>query len=402
MAKAKRPGQAAGSIFKRSLRGRVTWVGMVTVGRNEKGGRVRRTVYGKTQGAVQEKIDNLREELRLGVKVEAGRTTFKDFATVWMDDIKGDSLKESTRATYSDLLKLHILPHLGSFTLEKIQPADLRTWQAALRRKRVGASTCRSAFVLVRGILKAAVKDDAIRYNAAERVDVPTAGAARRSALEPAQVLTLLAEARKRDAEALVVLGVVCGLRIGEVLGLEWRHVDLATATLHVEQQLVEARRSGARSLGTVKGRQGEDKKRDVALPGIVIAALQRHRAVVHQRWVAEAEEALKAGVPAPANPTGPDELVFQAARGGPLRRSNWHRRTWKPIREAAGLPTHRFHDNRHCAASALIASGVDIATTAATLGHSSPHVTLRLYSHAVESRKREAAAKMDALYSSS
>ena len=92
--------------------------------------------------------------------------------------------------------------------------------------------------------------------------------------------------------------------------------------------------------------------------------------------------------------------LVFEAPNGGPIRRSNWHRRVWVPIRKAAGLDSLRYHDLRHAAASALLGAGIDVATTAAILGHSSPAVTLRVYSHSIPSRQREAAAKLDALYS--
>jgi integrase len=72
----------------------------------------------------------------------------------------------------------------------------------------------------------------------------------------------------------------------------------------------------------------------------------------------------------------------------------------WTPIRNAAKLPKGtRFHDLRHAAASALLGAGQDVATVAGILGHSSPAVTLRVYSHALPSRMREAADAVDTLY---
>jgi integrase len=51
-----------------------------------------------------------------------------------------------------------------------------------------------------------------------------------------------------------------------------------------------------------------------------------------------------------------------------------------------------RFHDLRHYAATRLVASGMDVRTIAARLGHADPHTTLRVYSHAIEERDRRAA----------
>jgi len=97
-----------------------------------------------------------------------------------------------------------------------------------------------------------------------------------------------------------------------------------------------------------------------------------------------------------------PEKLVFVDSQGAPLRRSNFQRRVWEPLRKAAKLPERtRFHDLRHPAASALLGAGQDVATVSGTLGHSGPHVTMRVYAHALPSRKREAADRIDAPYGS-
>ena len=72
----------------------------------------------------------------------------------------------------------------------------------------------------------------------------------------------------------------------------------------------------------------------------------------------------------------------------------------WQPIKTKAQLPAKlRFHDLRHACASTLLANGQDVPTVAATLGHSSPATTMRIYAHALTSKKAEAAARMDALF---
>jgi integrase len=54
----------------------------------------------------------------------------------------------------------------------------------------------------------------------------------------------------------------------------------------------------------------------------------------------------------------------------------------WKKAREAAGLPTLRFHDLRHAWCSHLISEGVTSAEVAKMAGHRDSGVTERIYFH--------------------
>jgi integrase len=87
-----------------------------------------------------------------------------------------------------------------------------------------------------------------------------------------------------------------------------------------------------------------------------------------------------------------PSALVFASSEGQPLHYSNWRRRTWVPACKAIGLPTLRFHDLRSMSATALLASGVDVKTAHARLGHASPSVTLGIYARATAEGDRAAA----------
>ena len=81
---------------------------------------------------------------------------------------------------------------------------------------------------------------------------------------------------------------------------------------------------------------------------------------------------------------------MFVNARGNPWG-ENLSRRL-KPCLRAAGLPTSiDLHCLRHTFGSHLIRAGADVKTVQALLGHSSAMVTLDIYAHAFEDRKREA-----------
>jgi integrase len=89
---------------------------------------------------------------------------------------------------------------------------------------------------------------------------------------------------------------------------------------------------------------------------------------------------------------------VFCDTQGGPLRRSHFHERTFKPLLDEAGLPAIRFHDLRHTSATLLLSAGVHPKVVQERLGHSQISVTLDTYSHVLPTLQLEAAGKLDAL----
>jgi integrase len=194
-------------------------------------------------------------------------------------------------------------------------------------------------------------------------------------ALDADQTRALLAAARGDALEALYALAVATGLRLGELLGLRWGDVDLEAAAVHVRRAAVEGR-GGCVTFAEPKTSRS---RRMVDLSAFAIAALGRHRARLG------------------ATPH-PGRLVFTSSEGLPIRRTNLHRRSFKPLLVRAGLPDVPFHALRHTAATLALAAGVHPKIVQERLGHSSIALTLDTYSHAVPTLGRDAADRLDAL----
>jgi integrase len=119
--------------------------------------------------------------------------------------------------------------------------------------------------------------------------------------------------------------------------------------------------------------------RRRIDLPKIAVAALRRHR----RRMLA-------------AGHLGGH--VFCDTDGGPIRKSNLIRRSFKPLLVEANLPDIRFHDLRHTAATLLLAQNVHPKVVQERLGHAQIHITLDTYSHVLPSMQKDATARLDRL----
>jgi hypothetical protein len=85
---------------------------------------------------------------------------------------------------------------------------------------------------------------------------------------------------------------------------------------------------------------------------------------------------------------------VFTTLRGTPYHAATITR-AFKAAMTRAGLPTCRFHDLRHSAATFVLAQGMTLEDVKQLLGHSSITLTSNTYAHVLEQRQRQVARAM-------
>ena len=203
------------------------------------------------------------------------------------------------------------------------------------------------------------------------------------SILDAQQARTFLEAARGDRYEALYVLCLMAGLRLGEALALRWSDIDLDKGTLRVSRQLQRVRRDGDKS-GTLEFSEPKNaSRRTVGLPRRAVSALRSHRK-------RQLEDQLRAGALWQDN-----GLVFTNLTGGPLDAQNIVNRHFKPLLKRAGLSAIRFHDLRHSCLSLLAQRGEPIRDLQALAGHATAAFTLQRYTHHYDASARRTADAM-------
>lgn len=292
----------------------------------------------------------------------------------WLEDAVRQSVKKSTYNGYEIMVRVHIKPYLGAMNLDQITPFIIQNLYTRLEKNGKMARTRQLVHITLQKALNHAVKWGYLHNNPCISVEKPRSHRKNMKVLSPAEALSFLRVAQEDRLYTLFLLAITTGLRQGELFGLQWDDINFENQTLSVQRTVYEL--NGSFEIGEPKTGKS---RRLVDLPEFVTQALTEHRqSQPESKW------------------------VFCDLNGGLLRRQNVRRRHLVPLLKKAGLPIIRFHDLRHTAATLLLSEGVHPKIVQERLGHSQISVTLDIYSHVLPSMQKDAAAKVDALFSDS
>jgi len=308
--------------------------------------------------------------------VAPGVDTLETYARDWLRTATLN-LKASTVRYYTDNLENHIFPSLGTRPVTEVSRKDCRELIATTREKGLKIITVRGIARTLSAVLSQAVEDEHLSANPALRLGkYLRRGDEPKSKIDPftrdeAAYFVATAAEHFPEWHAWLLTGLRTGLRLGELLALEWRDVDWHGGYIQVQRNLVRG------TLTTPKNHQC----RRVDLSRQLRATLRLHRRRASVDW-------LKIGRPRPA-------WVFSSVVGSPLDESNV-RKAYSRILEKAELRHRRIHDLRHTFASLLIQQGESLVYVKEQMGHSSIQITVDIYGHLVPGGNRAAVDRLD------
>jgi integrase len=307
-----------------------------------------------------------------GDKRPVSKVSFVDYYINWIENYSGRTARgfsETTRPEYRRPIVAHALPKWEAWRLAEVEPADVRELFGAMRRDGESTSAIKKLRAALSAMFATAVDDNLLRANPVSGVRIPAAAASdepegddRAKALTREE-LSLLFGAIPAEWLLFFELLVHSGLRISEMLGLTWEHVDLGDSPrLEVREQVYKGKR---RRLKSGAGR------RDIPLsPGMARRLRERRRD--HYK--------------------GPKAPVFASSVGTPLIRGKIAERVLNPARASVGMEWVSFHNFRHTCASLLFSEGRNIKQVQEWLGYSDPGFTLRTYVHLMDAGVGDAA----------
>ncbi len=383
---ARRAAKGAGTIRKKSVtrNGKTYeyWEARLTVGTDAGTGKqVQRSITGKTQKEVTQKMKAAAVELDNGTYIAPNRQTVGQWLDNWAETYLG-GVKPFTVVSYKGQIKNHIKPAIGAIRLEALDAATVQRFYNSLSQEKDGKAglspkSVKNVHGVLHKALQQAVINGLIRNNPADACTLPRIEKKEIQPLTAPQIKAFMEEIKGHEFETLYTVTLFTGMREGEVLGLTWPCVDFSAGTITIKQQLQREKKKGGKyQLVPLKN----DKPRTITPAPWVMDLLRQHR-----RDQSAAQ--LLAGNMWD-NPSG---FVFTNEIGGHL--VSWTiAKKYKRIVKEIGRPDARFHDLRHTYAVTAIQAGDDIKTVQESLGHATASFTLDVYGHVTDQMKQASA----------
>lgn len=298
----------------------------------------------------------------------------------WLEG-KRLTIKSHTYEQYHQVVKTHINPLLGNVKLKDIKTFQIEHFYLEKRKSGTSENTVYLIHRVLRGALRHAYLMGLITRNPISPIKSPKPPKKEMKTYDDYQARNLLQAAEETDLEALLFVELATGLRIGEIIGLKWSDLDMEKGTLRVCRQVQRVK-----GVGLVFSEPKSEKSRRMLILGPeAIKKIRKHAERQYQ-------QKLFAGDRWEEN-----DLIFPNSIGKP-KEHNRLLKDFKAIAKKAGLPTIRFHDLRHSAATLMLQQEINPKIVQEILGHSDINLTLNTYSHVMPTLQREAASRLEEL----
>lgn len=313
-----------------------------------------------------------------GMHFEPSTMTVADFMDYWYQEYALVNLKHNTQLNYERAIRLQIKPAIGKYRLRSLTPAILQQFVNDLYREGYAKKSLSIFSSVVNNALRHAVHPwGFLKENPMQYVIMPSYDERKRTEKD---LKIIPMENLKRINEYLVEghplaipfhIGLHTGLRVSEVCGLQWKHIDLNRGTLRVEQAMINE--NGEWIFGTTKTLSSE---RQISLGASLVQILKKHRT-----WIKKNK--LKYG----AHYTESDNVCVKEC--GSIITPSVIKYNTRKMQDALSIEFN-FHSLRHTHATMLMENGAKVKDIQARLGHSRSAITIDTYSHLTQKMQDE------------
>lgn len=301
--------------------------------------------------------------------------------TIWMQNTIQYTTKPKTYERYNELIIGHIKTKLGDYELNELTPLILQNFITELLQsgnlltgKGLSSNTVNIIITILQNSLKSAFFCKELNEYVADKIQRP-------KIKEKEIACFSITEQRKIEKAVLtsnqdklfgILICLYTGLRIGELLALEWNDIDLLKGTLIVSKTCYYGKGMTNKFQRRISLPKTKSSNRIIPIPQVLLPMLKRIKSRSLSIYVI-------------ANKEKPISI-----------RS--YQRSFSLLLKNIGLNHRGFHAIRHTFATRAIEKGIDVKTLSEILGHKNASITLNRYVHSLLEHKRKMMNKLSDL----
>lgn len=379
-------------------RGKGSWRLTVSLGLGDDGNYIkkRKTVKAKNKTQARLLLNEFIMELEAGEYIDPSKMRFSDFIIEWKNKYATEHLATITLNNYTLLITTYLLPAFGDMRMDEVKAFHILNYLNELKNNRkdgksgeLSSGSIHFHYTVLRNIFSRAVEWKLIKSNPVADVQKPKVKHGKTEVYTTDEVHALFKLLKDQPAhyQLIITLAITCGLRRGEILGLQWEDIEFSTNTINVRHSLQYTKDRG-RHLGDPKTKSSI---RSLIAPGYVMDELKKYKLIKNTERM-EVQELWEGGK---------KKFSLSSLNGNPYfpnAISNW----WRKFLHRTGFKIIRFHELRHTSATLLINQGLHPKIISERLGHSDIETTMNVYDHYLREADQEASNKLDKLFQSS
>lgn len=306
---------------------------------------------------------------------------YKEWLSEWLENYVQPSSKRRTYLRYKDIVEHHIVTQLGELELSEITPYLLQCRVTELLKcgnlktgKGLSPNSVNSIITVIQNTLKTAYSLGIINEYVGGKIKRPKASERKIECFS-------ISEQKKIEQYILnkgstgslgILLCLYTGLRIGELLALEWADIDMGRCELRVNKTCYYAKNENG-----VFGRitdipKSQSSNRVIPIPRQLMPCLRSAK-----------------------KKSRSTHFVSNSEKTIPIRS---YQRSFSMLLKKLDVPHRGFHSLRHTFATRALECGMDVKTLSELLGHKNPTVTLNRYAHSLMEHKKEMMNKLGKL----
>lgn len=299
---------------------------------------------------------------------------YSEWLVEWLELYEKPSVKKRTYDQYSDVVKRRLLPSLGDYDMDDLDARTLQRYIVGLsldgnmkNGKGLAPNSINSIILVIHASLSMAYVLGLTKNLNVDKIKRP------KTIERPVQSFSLEEQKKieqavlksKRDKLFGIILCLYTGLRIGELLALEWDDIDFAKKEISVNKSCYDGKDANGkycRMSGTPKT---DSSKRVIPMPKQLVPYLRD----VKKRSMSK--------------------YVISEGNGNEITVRSYQR-SFELLLKRLEISHHGFHSLRHTFATRAIECGMDVKSLSEILGHKNPTITLKRYVHSFMEHKKE------------
>lgn len=366
----------------------------------------RKTFYDKDLSDLRKMVNDAKYEAEHGICSSNEKMTLDYWHKIWRETYKVGHIKNSTLRLYDNIYKVHIKDKLGCTLLKDIKSAMIQSFINQLDKDGMATGTIQLVRTVLSNILEFAIREDLITKNPCNNLQIHKRPKKIKKVLTKDEEIVFMSEAKLSSSYyPLYYIALATGMRVNEILGLNWDDIDFKQDTILINRTLVKL--SNKTSTGipfTFQTPKTLKSKRVIPMNSELKKFLLGHKKNQNNFKLEHPEEW------EPYKTKYANNLVFTTKNGKPIYYTHVNQGIKRIIdkinkkeniqskeekRDAIVYDTFTMHSLRHTFATRCFELGIDPKIAQELLGHSNISMTMDIYTHPSDEIKRTAIEKI-------